>query len=176
MTEPVGADAPTLPVCATCGSADVRRDAWAVWSIDRQTWELGETFDAAVCCGRCDGETTLEMIPLEAYRRQRIRQLNDRLRRGEGRGLHDQVVTTAGIAALPAEDLQAVIKAVQTFDGFTGDNDPYGEHDFGSLEVAGEHVFFKIDYYDVELAMHSPDPTDPSVTARVLTTMLASEY
>jgi hypothetical protein len=34
-------------------------------------------------------------------------------------------------------------------------------------------VFFKIDYYDEALAMHSPDPADPNVTQRVMTLMLA---
>jgi Protein of unknown function (DUF3768) len=31
-------------------------------------------------------------------------------------------------------------------------------------------------YFDKALAFHSPDPTDPSVTERVITIMLADEY
>jgi hypothetical protein len=68
------------------------------------------------------------------------------------------------------------MQRVTTFDDFTPDNDPYGEHDFGSFEADGHKVFFKIDYYDKALAYGSENPADPAVTERVLTIMLASEY
>jgi hypothetical protein len=55
-------------------------------------------------------------------------------------------------------------------------NDPYGEHDFGSLDMMGERIFWKIDYYDLAFRAGSPAPDDPEVTRRVLTIMLASEY
>ena len=56
------------------------------------------------------------------------------------------------------------------------EHDPYNEHDFGSLETAGERVFWKIDYYDREVRFRSEDPADPTKTTRILTVMLASEY
>ena len=55
-------------------------------------------------------------------------------------------------------------------------NDPYGEHDFGSFEADGHVIYFKIDCLDKALTHHSPDPSDPSVTERVITITLADEY
>jgi hypothetical protein len=59
---------------------------------------------------------------------------------------------------------------------FTDDNDPYGEHDFGSFGLCNRKFFWKIDYYDPQLEYGSEDPTDPQKTTRVLTLMLAEEY
>ena len=102
-----------------------------------------------------------------------IRCLNDRLRRD---GTGGQWLVTQGVSSLPHDQLKAVLKAVVSFDKFTPDNDPHGEHDFASVEVDGISVMWKIDYCDKQMELHSPDPTDPKVTRRVLTLMLASEY
>lgn len=102
-----------------------------------------------------------------------IRRLNDDLRR-EGRD--GKVMITQGVQALRQELLQQVLDVVKTFDDFTPDNDPHGEHDFGSFKVDGVSVFWKIDYYDRTMEAGSPDPSDPEVTTRVLTIMLAEEY
>jgi Protein of unknown function (DUF3768) len=44
------------------------------------------------------------------------------------------------------------------------------------VEAEGERLFFKIDYYDQSLSAHSRDPSDETVTKRVLTIMLSEEY
>jgi hypothetical protein len=44
------------------------------------------------------------------------------------------------------------------------------------LTIDGRRIIFKIDYYDRDLQFHSPDASDPAVTERVLTIMLAEEY
>ena len=102
-----------------------------------------------------------------------IRILNDRFRQTLQGG---NVLFTAGIMALGPEAQPRILAAVQTFDTFNGDNDPWGEHDFGAIDIDGERVFFKIEYYDLTRAMHSEDPTDTSKTERMMTIMLANEY
>ena len=84
--------------------------------------------------------------------------------------------TTTGIAALPADDQAAILRRVFEFDDFDAENDPYGEHDFGAFDHKGDRIFWKIDYYDLRMKYGSPDPSDPRVTKRILTIMLASEY
>jgi hypothetical protein len=102
-----------------------------------------------------------------------IRALNDELRQNLTIGT---AFITAGVAALGAEAVARIVKTIAVYDDFCHANDPYEEHDFGSFGVDGQTIFFKIDYYDKSLTQHSPDPTDPSVTERVITIMLAEEY
>jgi len=61
-----------------------------------------------------------------------IRQLNDQLRQSLRGGL---VVMTAGVRALSEARQLEVLAAVANFDQFDADNDPYGEHDFGAVEL-----------------------------------------
>ncbi|MGE8107074.1 DUF3768 domain-containing protein [Allorhizobium sp. NPDC080224] len=103
----------------------------------------------------------------------RIAELNDMLRTTF---LTGKVLLTEGIRDLPDTLQSSVIEAVQTFQAFTPDNDPHGEHDFGALTVEGHKVFWKIDYYAPDMLHGSDDPADPKQTRRVLTIMLAEEY
>src|SRR5207302_9597607 len=92
---------------------------------------------------------------------QQIRELNDRFRTTMTGG---QVLMTAGVNALPSDVKAMVIRRVATFSDFTADNDPHGEHDFGSFTLAGRKFFFKMDYYDTDLNDGSEDPADPAKT------------
>ena len=101
----------------------------------------------------------------------KIRVLNDQARRSF-KGC--RVVITQGVQAM--SDVPSILDLVRWFDAFTPNNDPYGEHDFGVIKLNGNTFFWKFDCYDVDLLMHSPDPSDPTVTTRILTVMLADEY
>ena len=106
-------------------------------------------------------------------RREQIRILNDRFRRSSVGG---QVFLTEGIMSHGASFSSEVVQSVAAYDAFDEHNDPHGEHDFGAFDQNGERIFWKIDYYSPNLQSGSEDPTNPAVTTRVLTIMLAHEY
>lgn len=115
----------------------------------------------------------------------RIRELNDAFRNlgptwatalGLARIDEDGWYMTDGVSAHgPLFVLKAAL-LIQQFDAFDFGNDPHGEHDFGALDLAGQRLFWKIDYYDLDLRYGSSDPANPDQTRRVITIMLASEY
>lgn len=121
----------------------------------------------------------------DAHKTQRIAELNDALRsnaglltpkgNGKQKGL---IIITRGIVELPILKQAEIMASVRRFDGFSEDNDPYGEHDFGAFDVESVgKVFWKIDYYaDDQCRWGSEDPSDPDKCFRVLTVMLAEEY
>ncbi len=170
----VGGTIGSVPICQTCGSELVVRDAWAIWSPQYGLWELEQVFDDTYCRA-CEEITTLAWKRQDGGDpRQAIRELNDRFRRdGQGNG---SVMVTQGVQALGAETIQRVVMAVRGFDTFSEENDPWGEHDFGAVEVDGEKIFWKIDCYDPSLTKGSEDPANEAITHRVLTIMLAGEY
>ncbi|WP_323768497.1 MULTISPECIES: DUF3768 domain-containing protein [Roseobacteraceae] len=161
------------PICQVCGSGKVVRDAWAEWSMACQEWTVKAIFDH-FSCEYC-GQTGVPDWRLdEDFRKSRIRRLNDLLRRGQAD--HATIVMTAGVQAEGDAFVQQAIEATREFDGFYEDNDPHEEHDFGAFEIDGQKLFFKIDYFDLELQQHSRDAANPTCTHRVLTVMMASEY
>ncbi len=111
---------------------------------------------------------------------QQIAAQNDRFRRLfglPGSAALGKAFISAGVNALTDAQRAEILTQVRAFDSFTQANDPYGEHDFGSLEIDGVgSVFWKIDLYDIHYQKGSEDPADPTVTRRVLTVMLAEEY
>lgn len=115
---------------------------------------------------------------------QKIREQNDRFRKAipSACDVPGRVMLTQGIQALtdtdaePGKYLGDLFQAVRSFANFDEDNDPHGEHDFGAFDCHGGACFWKIDYYTPDLQWGSEDPSDISMTMRVLTIMLASEY
>jgi hypothetical protein len=103
----------------------------------------------------------------------RIRELNDAFRKTLRGG---RAMMTSGVDELPDCVKAEALVQVAHFSDFTADNDPHGEHDFGSFTLVGRKFFWKIDHYDKRCEFGSEDPSDPEKTTRVLTLMLAEEY
>ena len=106
-------------------------------------------------------------------RAEAIARLNDQLRK---QGVGGSVVVTRGVAELEGFDGRSLAVALAEYAAFDADNDPHGERDFGDLTLFDTDLLWKIDYYDADLKYGSNDPTDPSITKRVLTVMIAGEW
>jgi hypothetical protein len=82
----------------------------------------------------------------------RIAELNDELRKhGTGNG---RVMVTRSIRDLGPEFELAALIEVRAFDAFTPDNDPHGERDYGSFDLKGRRVQWKIDLYEAGAVKH----------------------
>lgn len=162
-----------MPVCASCGSERVLADARAIWNSQTGLWELSAVLDHRHC-EICDSAATVRWIEASLPATECIRALNDALRcHGRGNG---KILVTQGIHALGEAFAAQAVAAMRTFNDFSQDNDVYHEHDFAAFEVAGERLFFKIDYYNQTLDGGSENPANRETTVRVLTLMLANEY
>ena len=102
----------------------------------------------------------------------KIQQLNDQFRRQ----VQADWYMSQGVAELSHEKKLQLLALVINFNLFDEGNDPYGEHDFGQVKLDNVKYFWKISYYDKNLEYGSPDPSDPTVTRRVMNIMEASEY
>jgi hypothetical protein len=88
----------------------------------------------------------------------KIAALNDKLRTTLDPN-SGQAMLTQGVTSLVNAFVQAALAEVKAFNVFIEDNDPHGEHDFGSFEIDGRKLFFKIDYYHKDMRYGSEDPS-----------------
>jgi hypothetical protein len=95
---------------------------------------------------------------------------------GFGQIPRGKMVMTAALAARSPEFLASVLRAVTAHDQFDPENDPDETHDFGSVEIEGESVWFKVDLFDLNYQYAAPDPADLARTARVLTLLFPADW
>jgi Protein of unknown function (DUF3768) len=69
----------------------------------------------------------------------KVQQLNDAFRKTITGG---QPCLTSGVTALGETFTTKALALVRGFYVFTTENDPYGEHDFGSVTVDGTNLFW----------------------------------
>lgn len=112
-------------------------------------------------------------IQMDNNKTEDIARLNDEFRNDFSKGM---LMLSQGIHLNTVEDIDKIISLVRNYKTFKRNNDPYGEHDFGSFEYKKKKIFWKIDYYDNDLIHFSPDAANSTKTTRVLTIMYAEEY
>jgi len=116
---------------------------------------------------------------------ERIARLNDRLRAMIGTTPPcpvsprvGMVLFTKGLMRLPPDKVALIWSRVHDYQSFSQETDPYGERDFGVVDIGdATRAFWKIDYYsDDTCSRASEDPSDIARSFRVLTVMLATEH
>jgi len=107
---------------------------------------------------------------------------NDRFRKAcclgerDGPAVPGRLVYTRSFGAREPAFIAAALKAIGEFENFQPDNDPERFHDFGAVEVDGEQVWFKIDFYDRSFTWGAEDPSDLTNARRVLTILFPSDW
>lgn len=89
-----------------------------------------------------------------------------------------RMIATQTLMAAGDGFVAEAVKATGEFDTFEPDNDPEGWHDFGSVTIRGEIVFWKIDLYEAgsDFRYGAEAPGNPATTMRVLTIMMAQDW
>jgi hypothetical protein len=87
---------------------------------------------------------------MDKERAVKIAAINDRFR-----GMAVDVTVTQGVI-YSLSNVVGLLIAIEGFSDFDEDNDPYGEHDFGSLIWEDEKVFWKTSYIKVKLFLTWP--------------------
>ena len=80
---------------------------------------------------------------------RKIRDLNDAFRKT---GIDGRIMLTIGIRELGEPAINQIITKVRNFADFNKNNDPFGEHDLGSITHNGVKVLWKVDCVPQALA------------------------
>ena len=75
-----------------------------------------------------------------------------------------------GAMGLPPEKLSILVEMVKSFDSFSEDIDPRGEHDLVVVNLDGVKFYAKFDYFDEQLKYYKPGGR------HVLTLLRADEW
>ena len=125
----------------------------------------------------------------ETNQTERVRALNDLARLGQNANARF-VFTATLLATLTAHApdpvankiatvaaQRSLITAIRTAE-FKPDNDPYGEHDFGSFMLGDTKILWKIDVYenDGTFSYGAEHPENPDTSFRLVTFMLPQDY
>ena len=110
----------------------------------------------------------------------RVAQINDAFRKGilstpEVNDPRGGVSVTQGVHALSPDVEMSILAKVRNYTTFDPEDDPYGEHDFGVIEMQGvPRIYWKIDYYEDASMQYGAE--DKATAYRSLLILLADEY
>ncbi|GFE67231.1 DUF3768 domain-containing protein [Litoreibacter roseus] len=92
--------------------------------------------------------------------------------------IQGRMVVTQSMCEAGDGFVSEAVQAVGSFNTFEPENDPSGWHDFGSVTIRGETVFWKIDLYeaDSDFRFGAEAPDNLATTMRVLTIMMARDW
>ena len=105
----------------------------------------------------------------------RIAEQNDAFRCKRPEGGQGKWVYTQAVHAEGPDFVHACVAAVAAYDDFTEENDPYGTHEMGFMEVEDKKVWWRIDLYDRAYEGGSQEPTSLVEPRRVLTILFPSD-
>jgi hypothetical protein len=105
-----------------------------------------------------------------------IAKINDEFREKLVPDDFNDVFISLEVSFLEDDELEGLKEMIRKYNNFNDDNDPYGEHDMGSLTYNSRTYFFKIDYFKLGNFNEGADPYQEKEVSRVMTIMHASEY
>jgi Protein of unknown function (DUF3768) len=173
----------------------------AVHDLDNEavkiTWDVGAGEDRAVTDASYDELVEIELSidtivsarTAEAIERSKatkvetIARLNDEVR-AKLKINSPCLSLTMGILSLGRDELPRIVEGISTYESFGDGEDPFSERDFGvfdlpigdSKEKVVHKIAWKIDYYDNNLELNSPDPANPAFTCRIITVSIEGEF
>ena len=109
-----------------------------------------------------------------------IAQINDTFRKAilsnpEVNDPRGRVSVTQGVASLDFDMQLRILAQVRAYSVFDPEDDPYGEHDFGVIEIQGApRIYWKIDYYEDASMEYGAE--DKATAYRSLLVLRADEY
>lgn len=107
-----------------------------------------------------------------------IAHLNDRTRQGLDRTARIMMTSSCLATFAPGDRAGGIVAQAQLLAALRRHEFSEAEareRDRGSFTFRGTTVYFRIDYYDADLAYGSENPADANVTRRVLTIMLRED-
>ena len=109
-------------------------------------------------------------IAQKKSRSEKIRALNDAFRQTPKA---PYVFLSLEVAQIGETMLKELFTKLQSYSSFTPTSDPDGDRSSGAMDVGRYKIEWSIDYWDLDEEDDSPDPSNASVTIRMMNIIMA---